>query len=143
MSSVVDRDLGFKKLLAGLAKLAPVEVEVGIFDGEIADYATRLEVGTSKIPARPWMSTAATENEEKYGQMAARQSQRIIDGATTVQAAAAAIGIEARNDLIDSIQNGNWAPNAPATVKKKGSSKPLVDTGAMQRAITVRVKGAE
>ena len=30
---------------------------------------------------------------------------------------------------------GHWAPNAPSTILKKGSSKPLIDTGAMMGAI--------
>lgn len=138
--SVVDRDLGFSKVLDDLSKLENVELEVGIFDGEVAEYAEFNELGTSKIPARPWMSTAAAKNEPKYQQIAERQGKRIVDGQTTVAAAASSIGIEARNDLIQSIQDGDWAPNAPATVKAKGSSRPLVDTGAMQRAITFRVK---
>ncbi len=39
----------------------------------------------------------------------------------------------------------NWAPNAPATIKRKGSDKPLIDTGAMRAAITsvVRENGKE
>lgn len=32
-------------------------------------------------------------------------------------------------------RNG-WAENAPATIKAKGSNRPLIDTGAMRRAIT-------
>lgn len=30
----------------------------------------------------------------------------------------------------------NWPPNAPSTIKAKGSDKPLIDTGSMRRAIT-------
>ena len=31
-------------------------------------------------------------------------------------------------------ENG-WPPNSPKTVKKKGSAKPLIDTGALRKAI--------
>ena len=36
-----------------------------------------------------------------------------------------------------------WAPNSPKTIKYKGSSKPLIDTDQMRKAIThvVRRKG--
>lgn len=35
---------------------------------------------------------------------------------------------------------GTWAPNRPATARRKGSSKPLIDTGALRRAVTWQVK---
>ena len=140
-SSVLDRDLGFSQLLRDLEALEDVEVEVGIFDGEIAEYAAANEFGTDTIPPRPFMSTAADENREKYSSMAEAQSARVSRGQTSLAAAASAIGIEARNDQIRSIQDGDWEPNAPSTIARKGSSRPLVDTGAMQRAITFRVKG--
>ncbi len=31
---------------------------------------------------------------------------------------------------------GQWAPNSPTTVARKGSSKPLIDTGQLRRSIT-------
>ena len=30
----------------------------------------------------------------------------------------------------------NWPPNSPVTIARKGSSQPLIDTGAMRQAIT-------
>jgi len=30
----------------------------------------------------------------------------------------------------------HWAPNAPSTIRRKGSSRPLIDTGALRQAIT-------
>lgn len=35
---------------------------------------------------------------------------------------------------------GKWAKNSPYTVKQKGSSNPLVDTGALERSISYEVK---
>lgn len=31
---------------------------------------------------------------------------------------------------------GKWAPNAPETIKQKGSSAPLIDTGQLRKSIT-------
>lgn len=36
--------------------------------------------------------------------------------------------------------NNGWAPNSPATIKAKGSDRPLVDTGALKQAITYVVR---
>lgn len=34
---------------------------------------------------------------------------------------------------------GSWKPNKPSTIKRKGSSRPLIETGQLRRAITARV----
>ena len=38
-------------------------------------------------------------------------------------------------------RNG-WAPNKPSTIRSKGSARPLIDTGAMRKAITFVVRAA-
>lgn len=35
---------------------------------------------------------------------------------------------------------GRWAPNAPITIKLKGSSEPLIDTGLLRQSITFIVE---
>jgi hypothetical protein len=32
-------------------------------------------------------------------------------------------------------------PNAPATIRAKGSSKPLIDTGEMRQSVTYQIRG--
>lgn len=39
-------------------------------------------------------------------------------------------------------RNG-WAPNAPSTIARKGSDKPLIDTGALRRSIAYVVRQEE
>lgn len=34
----------------------------------------------------------------------------------------------------------DWPPNSPATIKRKGSDKPLIDTGQLRNAITYVVR---
>ena len=44
-------------------------------------------------------------------------------------------------DLVkEAITDGEWQPNAPETVRRKGSDKPLIDTGAMRQAATWQVR---
>ena len=35
---------------------------------------------------------------------------------------------------------GQWKPNAPSTIKGKGSDSPLIDTGELRRSITSRAE---
>ena len=34
---------------------------------------------------------------------------------------------------------GSFTPNKPATIKRKGSSRPLIDTGHLRQSITSKV----
>lgn len=33
------------------------------------------------------------------------------------------------------VEDNGWAPNAPSTIKAKGSDKPLIDTGSLRQSI--------
>ena len=35
----------------------------------------------------------------------------------------------------ETIKEGEFSPNAPSTIKKKGSDKPLIDTGHMRQSV--------
>ena len=35
--------------------------------------------------------------------------------------------------------DGTLTPNAPSTIKKKGSSRPLIDTGQLRQSISNKV----
>lgn len=94
-----------------------------------------------KIPARPVVEPAieadgnrqAISSELKaYGQaqLAGDQAEarrRIKRAGMAGQNAARSWFTDGRN---------NWAPNAPSTIARKGSDKPLIDTGALRAAIT-------
>jgi hypothetical protein len=38
------------------------------------------------------------------------------------------------------IRNGHFVPLKPATIRRKGSSKPLIDTGQMMNGVTYVVE---
>ena len=46
----------------------------------------------------------------------------------------------ARNAVVRKINKGPFTPNAPATVKRKGSSQPLIDTGNLRKSITFVIR---
>ena len=149
-NGVIDKDLGWSRILANLIELDDLAVTVGIHAAEgeeedesgttIAEYAAYNEFGTEHIPERPWMRSNADENEAKYNGLIDGAIDKVLQGASP-RAALAAVGVEVRNDLIDSIHDEDkYEPLADSTIARKRSSKPLRDTGAMQRAITVSVR---
>lgn len=145
---------GGEKYKAFLAKMAQIAggVKAGILDGatttdgkSIAEYAVYNELGTSRIPARPFMRTVAKEKPKTWiGMMVRHIRGRATDPAIWKDALGVA-GEQMKADIKDSIQNGNWTPNAPATVaakKRKGKVEPdhpLIDTGQMLAAVSYEV----
>lgn len=52
------------------------------------------------------------------------------------------VGIVAEEVIQEAFETsgfGNWEPNRPSTIKRKGSDKPLIDTGELRRSISSEV----
>jgi hypothetical protein len=56
-----------------------------------------------------------------------------------VDAAIDMIGINGRNIVMEAITDLKTPPNSAATIQRKGSSNPLIDTGLMRRSVTWKV----
>jgi hypothetical protein len=149
MANVTDKDLGWKKILGELKKAKGLEVAVGILEGStnegvsIAEYATYNEFGTADIPERPFMATSFDENVQKIGSDFDKQSLQILEGNRTAQQALTVIGQKHAERIQNTITNRDFLPRlAPGTVAaKKGSTKTLVDTGAMVQAVQISIRG--
>ena len=141
----------YKKFLAKMAEIAG-GVKAGILGGatttdgkSIAEYAVYNEFGTKNIPSRPFMRTVAKEKPKKW---VSSMVAHIKGKATKPEAWKGALvlaGESMKSDIKDSIQNGSWTPNAPATIaakKRKGKVEPdhpLIDTGQMLAAVSYEV----
>lgn len=87
------------------------------------------------IPARPFMTKAG----EDYGKWQVILEQCLNRG-LTMPKALERVGQAMRNSIINSIDEGNWAPNSPYTIKmKRGSSHPLVNHDIMKQATNYEV----
>lgn len=141
----------YKRFLAKMSEIAG-GVKAGILnnatttDGKsIAEYAVYNEFGTKNIPSRPFMRTVAKEKPKQWiGEMVRHVRGRATDPAIWKQALGVA-GESMKSDIKDSIQNGNWTPNAESTVeakRRKGKVEPdhpLIDTGQMIAAVSYEV----
>ena len=141
-----------RRLARALQELASLEVRVGFQRGEVTDEAgTDLcdiaawnELGTATIPARPFLRRSVDENEEKLRDFCSTVFQRILHGGT-VETVLNEIGTMQVDLVQDKIRNGDFAANAPSTIRRKGSDHPLIDTGQMIQSVhfVVKEKGAE
>lgn len=140
---VKDIDKGYKAFKRLIGDLDGLRAEVGIRDGQIATYAAANEYGTDTIPSRPFMRSTIDGNRNKYSEQLTKLWNRASSGhfkGATAGGLLLRVGTTARNDLIKAISGWSQPRNADSTIAQKGENNPLVDTGAMQRAITVEVK---
>jgi len=136
-----------KKFYKEIAELARLKLHVGFQHGEtednsaadiadIADIAMWNELGTSNIPPRPFIRQSVDNNASRITAMCKRQLQGITKGTGTAQSAYESLGVMQKGLIQNEILNGGFVPNAPATIRKKGSDKPLIDTGKMRQSVT-------
>jgi hypothetical protein len=139
----MDIDKGLKKLVANLKKLEKTELQVGIFDSEIAEcaayneYGTTSKLGNKHIPARPFM--AMSFNEKDGWKKEIDDTIDAISWGEDTMRIIAMLGEIAVNDIKLKISDNIPPPNAESTKKQKGSDRTLIDTGAMRNAVTYKI----
>ncbi len=137
-----------KRFLKELRKLESLEVRVGFQAGQatyedgadLAEVAAYNELGSSDTPARPFMRQSF-ENHEAELQAACDAANKVLADGGTAQQALQKIGVFAKGLVQQEIVDGGFAPNAESTVKKKGSDKPLIDSGLMRESVNFVIKG--
>ena len=101
--------------------------------------------GKQKIPARSFIVMPLKLHLNKYLQKKSSMTKGAFEKSVKegkVNDFVAKVGIVAEEVIQDAFATsgfGNWAPNKPSTVKRKGSNKPLIDTGELRRSISSEV----
>lgn len=115
------------------------KLKVGIFESAkyddgtpVAQVAFWQEFGTAKIPMRPFIRNAIAKNTQKWGDSVKTALISTNDSEKSLKM----LGEIMRGDIVLSLTNLNTPPNAPATIKQKGSSNPLIDTGLLRNSIS-------
>lgn len=139
----------FKKLDKKL-KDNKYKLEVGFFEGQQrksgnksipqAQIAYWNEYGTDdgNIPPRPFMRKAVDTKSKKWLEFLKKE---LVLNKLDIKPAINKLGIIMEGDIVQEITDLQTPPNAESTIKAKGSSKPLVDTGIMRQSVKHKVKG--
>lgn len=112
----------------------PAEANKPVEEGEafnLASLAAVLEFGNDKIPSRPFLRQTLEKNKHKYSRFFTDFLKESLD----VNQAYEKIALLAQADVQLEIVNGEWVANAKSTIKRKKSSKPLIDTGRLRQSI--------
>lgn len=122
----------------------PKQVKVGFPKGEVdQDIVARAafnEFGTSRgIPERPFLRNAMRANRPDYRVTVWRGALAVIKGERDLRGVLELLGMKAVGDIQREIVSLSEPPNSPATIARKGSSNPLIDTGEMRQRVTHKV----
>jgi len=93
------------------------------------------------IPPRPFLRGGIRENLARFSRLSARLLRQVAEGAQTLRGALELVGHDAAGAVKRYITSGALEANAPSTIKKKGSSQPLVDDAQLRQSITSVVEG--
>lgn len=92
--------------------------------------------GDGRIPERSFLRSGILRGREIYRRLNYYSIRRIIEGKMTEATALARLGLAGVAAVQRQITDGNFVPNAPSTIRAKGSDKPLIDSGALRQSIT-------
>lgn len=155
---VVDKDKGWLAMLERAAEIKDARVKVGVLaddkqgglhevgaDGKaseltVAEVAAVLHFGTldGRIPPRPFLTSTFEEQREELTELGKKLIEGILKGKMDVDRALNIMGAKLAAEVKKKITAGAGMPppNAPSTIERKGSERPLVDTGRLLGAIT-------
>ena len=118
-----------KTVLVGIHEGAPpVEGE----DITMAQLGAVLHFGNQNIPARPWLDVGVRSGSADYLDIIENNNED-MDNALNM------IGLIAVGKVQQYMTELQDPPNAPSTVKKKGSSNPLINDGHLRGAVTYSI----
>lgn len=138
---VRDSDPGFKKLIKNFK--GPNRVDIGVFSEQGSDlviYAASNEFGTATIPERSYLRAGIDEKKRQIGKLTSKLAEKVIAGKMSKKEALAIIGQTAQSIVQGKMVRGPFTPNRASTVMRKGSSRPLIDTGRLRSSITFKVR---
>lgn len=150
-SRVIDRDLGYKRLLENLEDLALASASTigqgpSVFVGVRAETSSAEEVkiaavnefgsADGHIPERSFLRSTVIKQQPKYLRLLTRAVDRSLDGGkASLRRDLELIGLVAVGDVQRTITRLKEPPNAPSTIAAKGGDNPLIDTGRLAQSI--------
>ena len=102
--------------------------------GAFQEYGTR-----TGIPRRSFLRDPIRGGMDKINRVASREIKKALSGEIEAQTVLDVIGENATGLSKLSFRNNDWKANKSSTIKAKGSSQPLIDTGQLRQSIHFEV----
>ncbi len=121
------------------------ELRVGFLEGSYypdsdkttAEVAALNEYGHEEVPPRPFMKQTIDANNKKWMEIF---EKKLKDFDYNIEKTLNFLGLIAMGNVKETILKGNFAPLSAETIKKKGHSKPLIDTTHMLNSVEYEIK---
>lgn len=138
------KDLHKFAALVGIPSTAPVPVDkethkpLGI---NMASLALVHELGSAanNIPARPFMRQTRERMQNRFMRLLRGAYKQVLAGKVHPYQALFRLGMAYEGEMKNTFIIGSFTPNKPATIARKGSSRPLIDTSRMRQSIVSKV----
>lgn len=91
-----------------------------------------------KVPARPFMRNTF-RNNRNFVDMLQKNATKVVKDHWPINKALVLLGEKVRGEIIREINALDEPPNAPGTIARKRSSKPLIDTAEMRNNVNYRL----
>lgn len=154
MAEVIDKDLGWKRIVRKTRFLSGKEIRAGVLSsagtesngvpiaqvGAFNEYGTRASAKRPwNVPARPFLSRT-TDEKRGWQRNVTNAVNRIIEGAE-VMSELNTVGETMKTDIKNIFgQVSKFKRLKPSTIEKKGHNLPLLDSGALYDSIDYEVK---
>ena len=154
MTKIVTDDRVLKALVKRLKALGKMGVKVGVLgakggDREHSDGISMVELAAIQhfgspaagVPARPFITDAIKAGKKEQAKVSAGIARKLMKPSYTNDMALNTLGVWASAQVKKHVMSGPpmKPPNAASTVAKKGSSRPLIDTGRMINSVNHEV----
>lgn len=111
----------------------------------VVDLAMVHEFGSKdgRIPQRSFIRSTCDALRESHIKLTTALQNKIIDGKISITQALTQLGEVVSKDMVQAINRGIEPTLASSTIRRKRSSKPLIDTGRLKGSITHEVRGGQ
>lgn len=130
-------NMALEKVKIGLPDNAGTDDE-GVslhFIGMVHEYGSYAR----NIPKRPFIQPTIEANQRKYAEYLKSKTMKILLRRTTLKKELSIVGEAGKADIQKYMVEGSFTALSEKTIKAKGSSEPLIDTGQMRNAITYEI----
>lgn len=102
---------------------------------EESNFATTHTVKeyTINVPPRPFMHQTIQNHKKEWTPIF---NKLLKKNGGNVDKAFNSLGAVIKGQVVDTIINGEFEPNAPSTIAKKGFDKPLIETSDMKNSVS-------
>jgi len=106
----------------------------------VAEVAIWNHYGTDTIPARPFISATIAAKRAEIEALESRLVAGVFAGKLTEEKALGLLGAYIQREIVAQINTFFPPENAESTIRKKGSSKPLIDTKQLVGSIRYELR---